>query len=442
MESKAWSLINKNLKFETSDIDEDFLCSKCKNLMEFPVEAPCSHLFCLKCIENEPSCLIDQESLADFKPFVSKAFKKRILKVKIKCPTDAKTCKWTGSIDELEEHLTMCDYLLIYCELNCGCHIERIQYKTHKTQECQERMIFCKFCQSELKAKKLQGHYDVCPKVELPCPNNCTDECYFSRDNIETHLKKCSHSLLICPFHDIKIKRMEMETHFNSNILDHFLLSFEKISQLTKENKQLKEDLQNVVNEKILELKNENKELKDNFAEQIFELKNIVGTLVVENKKLQNAINVSRKFFWELNNNSVIEKKKKARSTSDAGWVGSNEITLDEYIDQKLAFEIRNGWCQITIIESPSTLTYPGSPGNSIVNQPFSYNLFDGKINGSDGFPRFNPRETVKIEMHFSKFTLMLFVNGQQQNKTFPIPQEIRLFVDIYHAGTEVEIKK
>lgn len=243
MESKAWILINKNLSLEIRDVDEEFLCSKCKILMEFPVEAPCSHVYCFECItqilkENQPLCLIDKESLAEFKPFVSKSIKRRILKLKIECPTDSKTCKWTGSIEELEEHLTKCDYLLIDCELNCGCQIERIQYKTHKTQECQERMIFCRFCQIELKAKNLNGHFNVCPKVELPCPNNCTDECHFSKDSLEMHLKNCSHSLLICPFHDIKMKRKEMETHFNSNILDHFLFSFEKISQLTNENKQ------------------------------------------------------------------------------------------------------------------------------------------------------------------------------------------------------------
>ena len=215
MESNAWPLINKNLKFETTDIDDDFICSKCKNLMESPVEAPCSHVYCLKCIEPEAFCLIDNESFADFKPFVSKSIKRRILKVKVKCPTDAKTCKWIGSIEGLDEHLKVCDYFLMDCELNCGFQIERVNYQKHKTIECKERMVICKFCQIELKERNMKNHLEVCPKVELPCPNNCTDECYFSRDCIEKHLLKCSHSMLICPFHEIKIKRKEMEKREN-----------------------------------------------------------------------------------------------------------------------------------------------------------------------------------------------------------------------------------
>lgn len=49
------------------EVDQEFLCSICKMVLEIPVETPCEHTFCSKCLKQwmavEPNCPVDQQHL-------------------------------------------------------------------------------------------------------------------------------------------------------------------------------------------------------------------------------------------------------------------------------------------------------------------------------------------------------------------------------------------
>lgn len=80
-----------------SEVDEEFVCSICLSVFEDPVNGPCGHVFCNKCITswipiNVNSCPIDKKPL--FKRELQPAclpFRRLISRLELKvCPLAAR----------------------------------------------------------------------------------------------------------------------------------------------------------------------------------------------------------------------------------------------------------------------------------------------------------------------------------------------------------------
>lgn len=73
-----------------SEVDEEFHCSICTMVLEDPVQSPCEHLFCNKCITDwlatDRRCPVDLNSfqLDDVKS-LPRVFRNLLNKLEIKC---------------------------------------------------------------------------------------------------------------------------------------------------------------------------------------------------------------------------------------------------------------------------------------------------------------------------------------------------------------------
>ena len=127
-----------------ANIDEDFTCPICMELLDIPVCTPCDHTFCRECIEewldeNEKCCPTCRSALnTDNLKLASRLicnkidryqvkclacdqtniprgqfndhWQKLCNKVEVPCPRADIKCPWKGSRDELEKHLSTCVY--------------------------------------------------------------------------------------------------------------------------------------------------------------------------------------------------------------------------------------------------------------------------------------------------------------------------------------------
>ena len=100
-------------RFADGEVDENFICCICKDVLEDPVESPCRHVFCLKCIKD---WLFDQKSCPQCRAPVNceelKAvlplFKNLIGKLKIYCDNKTKGCSEVVALEHLTSHAQVC----------------------------------------------------------------------------------------------------------------------------------------------------------------------------------------------------------------------------------------------------------------------------------------------------------------------------------------------
>jgi hypothetical protein len=140
-----------SLNFEYMDkasIDKDLNCEYCTNPLVEPVSTPCKHTFCRVCIENKikktggacakPKCKNKSIALEDLTPVTERivlnmldrllvkctncgtsniqrgAFEKHATKIcpkaTVACTAVDMKCPWTGSSDQLKQHMISCVY--------------------------------------------------------------------------------------------------------------------------------------------------------------------------------------------------------------------------------------------------------------------------------------------------------------------------------------------
>lgn len=74
----------------SSNVDEEFLCSICVLVIENPVQTPCEHLFCIKCIRDwlcvNKTCPVDSRPLtADNLSEPNRVLRNLLNRLDIKC---------------------------------------------------------------------------------------------------------------------------------------------------------------------------------------------------------------------------------------------------------------------------------------------------------------------------------------------------------------------
>lgn len=73
-----------------SAIDREFVCAICSMVLENPVETPCEHIFCSKCIKGwiavQANCPVDHQAirLVDLKP-TPQYFRNLLAKLEVRC---------------------------------------------------------------------------------------------------------------------------------------------------------------------------------------------------------------------------------------------------------------------------------------------------------------------------------------------------------------------
>jgi MATH domain/Ring finger domain/TRAF-type zinc finger len=193
-----------NVDHFAGDVDSDFLCSICQDVMRNPVEAyntnddeqdePCCHLFCKSCIEkwleSKSSCPQCRKHLKVEHLHKAVRLQRKIWDLAVCCrnrvvtsPSDGKQvvhgCPVTGSLGregnwwQLHER-SGCEYIRQVCPF-CGDKVFKKELEEHKSSACAMRPVSCQHCKRSVSANRVQAHIERdCQQVLIKCPNECT----------------------------------------------------------------------------------------------------------------------------------------------------------------------------------------------------------------------------------------------------------------------------
>ena len=208
---------------------EALLCCKCRLVARDPQQTCCSckQLYCKSCLEklekqseNCPKCLAPFNSL----PNAQHAAKIKALSVK--CDMQGYGCTWIGPLEQLEEHLSSCNFSNISSRL---------------LNECPQHNHQCPHCKVEGEYSEITGpHTEVCPEREVSCPYIGCWKKMRQSEMISKHLQVCPKRPVECSFRDFGCTEVctgTLDQHNAEYVAHHLSLVS---SALTKQGEKLR----------------------------------------------------------------------------------------------------------------------------------------------------------------------------------------------------------
>ena len=173
------------------DIDAcDFLrkltiCGRCSGVLNRPclMRRIPQMMVCASCLnehEKDTNLTIIQEAILD---------------LEAKCPLRDRGCGWNGNLGDLEKHMDVCEKLIVACPQECNSVVERTNLKPHMENECEMRMLVCKYCKVEHYMRDAHTHIDKCQYFPVKC--TCGEQ--IRRKDFESH-KRDSFNRCGCSF--------------------------------------------------------------------------------------------------------------------------------------------------------------------------------------------------------------------------------------------------
>ena len=145
--------------------------------------------------------------------------------VPLPCPNKCEV----GSVprEGMEKHQGECQLEIINCSNDCGEKLERQCLSVHVKDDCQRRKVNCQHCHKRGEHQFIDGrHKKKCPKLPLPCPNNC-EVGSVPREDMEAHKKECPLEMIQCDYYGVgcetRMARKDLEKHKKENMEDHLM---------------------------------------------------------------------------------------------------------------------------------------------------------------------------------------------------------------------------
>ena len=236
-----------------SELEMDFyVCTECKGVMRNACQTGEEQTFvCEVCIkEGVPS-----QSMVKLR--------NKILELRAKCPLTTRGCEWNGEIAEIEEHLIVCDKVIVKCYNACGVILPVSELDLHLIRSCVKRRVACEYCNQYFMYEELTNHYITCLEYQFPCPNNCSVNLKWKL--LDSHLEfECPNMVVECPYKKFgcgqEVLRRDLEEHKKTNQIQHLeskrifaICEIEELkqtnTQLIKRNEQLTERVTTLENE-------------------------------------------------------------------------------------------------------------------------------------------------------------------------------------------------
>ena len=142
---------------------------------------------------------------------------------------------------EVEEHLIICQRVVVNCENGCKVILPRSELDNHVTLFCVKRQIMCEHCDVYFMYEQLTEHHGECLEYQIPCPSNCNVN--LKRKLIGSHLElECPNMVVECPYKKFgcerEVLRCELEEHKKINQIQHLeytsLFAISEIEQLKR----------------------------------------------------------------------------------------------------------------------------------------------------------------------------------------------------------------
>ena len=159
---------------------------------------------------------------------------REIKSLHIYCTNKEKGCEWQGELNDINSHLGNsadgCQFEEVKCYNECGKMIQRQYLTSHVETECPRRKVNCYFCHNKVEHQFIEGqHKEECPKLPLPCPNNC-EVGSVPREDMEAHRKECPLEIIQCEYYSVgckrvKLARKDQEKHDNEKMKEHLMMT-------------------------------------------------------------------------------------------------------------------------------------------------------------------------------------------------------------------------
>ena len=248
-------------------IKDSLSCSICSSLLYQPVNlSTCCHTYCLHCLQELvrvfhrsscPQCntrlSTTIQSILSTVDCINGFCNEQLRKVEVSCP-HCKRWKDILGVDRAKaiKHHNECGEVLVQCQVGCGQSLLRRQLDFHENDQCPRRLVTCNRCQQQLRHQDMDQHHineQECESAHL-CKLGCEELVVDLVANVHSK-EKCSHRLTKCPVCEKSFPYHLLESHLQSNVVDHF-------TKLATDNVSLKSqlaDLQSTlqgVNERLL----------------------------------------------------------------------------------------------------------------------------------------------------------------------------------------------
>ena len=197
-----------------SEIETDFyVCTECKGIMRNACQIGKEQNYaCEVCVkEGVPS-----QSMVKSR--------NKILELQATCPIATRGCNWNGKMAEVEEHLIVCDKVVVKCKNACDVILPKSELNFHMTEYCEKRRVACKQCNEIFMYEERTAHFQMCLEYQVPCPNNCIMN--LKRKLLDSHLElDCPNMVVKCPYKKYgcreEVLRCELEEHKKTNQIQH-----------------------------------------------------------------------------------------------------------------------------------------------------------------------------------------------------------------------------
>ena len=117
-----------------------------------------------------------------------------------------KGCLWQGELSDINNHLGNsdgCQFEELKCSNECGEMIQRYNLANHVETECPRHKVNCQYCHDTGEHQFIDGrHKEECPKLPLPCPNNC-EVGSAPHEDMEAHRKEYPLEMIQCEYHNV-----------------------------------------------------------------------------------------------------------------------------------------------------------------------------------------------------------------------------------------------
>ena len=194
------------------NVPDRYICKICHSPSRDPLlTVCCGNVFCKSCLETAklnpdignacPTC----RNVTEFNTFPNKQLDREIRSLHVMCTNKERDCEWQGELNDINNHLENsngCQFVNVACSNKCGKMLQRRYLTSHVETECPRRKVDCQYCPITREYEFIEGeHKEQCPKLPLPCPNDC-DVGSVPRQDMEAH-KKLNALLSVGRFYSV-----------------------------------------------------------------------------------------------------------------------------------------------------------------------------------------------------------------------------------------------
>ena len=207
------------------ELDEELVCTLCRDVLRQPHSCQAGHSFCKDCIAEwlgrSRTCPIDRAVLGGVETLTrQRPLENMISRLTVRCPhhgredgrpakrprrsqpddgpsepqagdgSDGDGCGWTGKLSERAAHLAdECEFARKLCtHQGCGQRVPVAEVAAHAVA-CEYRPVACEHCGQSRQARALNIHKNVCPRAPVDCPyKGCGCSARVLRGGINQHL--------------------------------------------------------------------------------------------------------------------------------------------------------------------------------------------------------------------------------------------------------------